>query len=67
MITKGYLDTSVLMETSFYEQSDTGSLWGLFVNAGYLTVEKIIRSRYFRLKVPNEELKEEFKSLTSYY
>lgn len=42
LIKQGYLETQIMMETSFYEQSQTASLWGLFVNAGYLTVEQTI-------------------------
>lgn len=34
LIREGTIETTVLMETSFFEQSQTSSLWGLFVNAG---------------------------------
>lgn len=36
LIQENMLVTQITMETSFYEQSNTSSLWGLFVNAGYL-------------------------------
>lgn len=67
LISQGYLDTLVYLETSFYEQAETGSLWGLFINAGYLTIDKQIRNNYYRLVIPNEEVQNEFKSLTAYY
>lgn len=69
LIQDGYLDTTVSLETSFYEVSSTSSLWGLFVNAGYLTIERIISSidNYYRLRIPNQEVEKEFKSLTTYY
>lgn len=35
------LQTKVWLETSFYEQSSTSSLWGLLVNSGYLTIKKL--------------------------
>ena len=38
LIQNSYLDTQVLLETSFYEMSSTEALWGLLVNAGYLTI-----------------------------
>ena len=40
LIETGKLETLVQMETSFFEVSNTPNLWGLFVNAGYLTTEK---------------------------
>lgn len=67
LISQGYLDTFVLLETSFYEEAEIGSLWGLFINAGYLTIDKQIRNNYYRLVIPNEEVQNEFKSLTVYY
>lgn len=67
LISQGYLDTSVFLETSFYEQAEIANLWGLFINAGYLTIDKQIRNNYYRLIIPNEEVQEEFKALTSYY
>lgn len=30
LIKEGYLDTQVNMQTSFFEQNNTESLWGLF-------------------------------------
>ena len=67
LISNGYLDTTVNLQTSFYETSNTESLWGLFVNAGYLTVTKKINNKRYRIKIPNDEVKEEFESLTSFY
>ena len=67
LIKQGYLETQIMMETSFYEQSQTASLWGLFVNAGYLTVEQTMRKNRYRIRVPNEEVQQEFMSLTAYH
>lgn len=67
LIREGTIETTVLMETSFFEQSQTSSLWGLFVNAGYLTIEKkvdIYNSEY-RLRISNSEVLKEFSSLTT--
>ena len=69
LIEKGKLETLVRMETSFFEVSSTESLWGLFVSAGYLTVEKVISARDGRyvLCIPNEEVQQEFRDLTASY
>ena len=67
LISNGYLETTVNLQTSFYETSNTESLWGLFVNAGYLTVIKKINNKRYRIKIPNNEVREEFESLTSFY
>ena len=40
---------------------------GLFVNAGYLTVEQRMRKNRYRIRVPNEEVQQEFMSLTAYH
>ena len=69
LIKTGQLETLVRLETSFFEVNSTASLWGLFVNAGYLTIEKMISSRKERyvLCIPNQEVQDEFQQLTAYY
>ena len=47
------------MQTSFFEEADNSTLWGLFVNAGYLTVTKeidLLKGKY-RIEIPNKEVK----------
>ena len=69
LIEQGYLQTIVKLETSFYEASSTESLWGLFVNAGYVTITKTVSEKLgvYEIRIPNEEVQEEFRSLTSQY
>ena len=69
LVAKGYLQTLVHLETSFFESRTTSSLWGAFVNAGYLTIAKTIslRDRIYIIKIPNQEVQEEFMNLTAYY
>ena len=69
LIEDGYLDTEVNLQISFYEVESTPTLWGLFVNAGYLTVDQVIdlMDGYYRIRIPNEEVKKEFKNITDYY
>ena len=62
------LDTYVSMQTSFFEEADNSTLWGLFVNAGYLTVTKeidLLKGKYC-IEIPNKEVKQEFIKLTEY-
>ena len=69
LIQTGQVRTLVNFETSFYEIKEDSSLWGLFVNAGYLTIQETIddvRGEYI-LRIPNREILREFQSLTSYY
>ena len=69
LIINGKLETVVNLQTSFYEVANTSNLWGLFVSAGYLTVDEAIdiTDNYYRIRIPNNEVKTEFKSLTEYY
>lgn len=65
LIQNGYLETVVNLQTSFSEGTNTSTLWGLFVNAGYLTISKVLdylRSKC-RIKIPNNEVEREFVQL----
>lgn len=68
LIKESKLDTYVSMQTSFFEEANNSTLWGLFVNAGYLTVTKeinLLKGKY-SIEIPNEEVKQEFIKLTEY-
>ena len=69
LIRFGTVKTFVRMETSFYEANTDASLWGLFINAGYLTIDEIISEKdgIYSLKIPNEEVQKEFQNLTAHY
>lgn len=69
LILTGKVTACIDMSTSFFEQASTQCLWGLFVNAGYLTIEKIIdlESHLYQLRIPNREVLDEFKDLTAEY
>ena len=56
----GSLTTMVRLETSFYEMSSTSSLWGLFVNAGYVTITNNISSmdELYEIRIPNQEVQQ---------
>lgn len=65
----GELITTLDLTTSFQVDPSIESLWGLFVNAGYLTVRDIIRrprvNVRYQLEIPNDEVKSEFQVLTA--
>ena len=69
LIRNGKLETTVKMDTSFFEVNNTENLWGLLVNAGYLTLHKTIsiQDSLYIIKIPNQEVQLEFKKLTAYH
>lgn len=62
LIINGHLNTAVNLSSSFYEMNNNSSLWGLFVSAGYLTLDS-----KKGLRIPNKEVVDEFKSITTSY
>ncbi|MBS6183306.1 MAG: AAA family ATPase [Erysipelotrichaceae bacterium] len=66
LIENKQVETVLDLERCFYEEADTASLWGLFVNAGYLTIRQEKSSTYL-LEIPNNEVAEEFQRLTLNY
>lgn len=53
------------LDTSYTERESNYSLWGLLVNAGYVTVEKRIDANSATVRIPNEEVMSEFLILVS--
>jgi hypothetical protein len=59
---------SLNLTTSFYEYESIQSFWSLFVNSGYLTIiDYNEENNLYSLKIPNKEVREEFKLITSDY
>lgn len=69
LIRNGKLETTVKMDTSFFEVNNTENLWGLLVNAGYLTLHKTIsiQDSLYIIKISNQEVQLEFRKLTAYH
>lgn len=68
LIKDGEVEVVLNLEASFAELPRLDTLWGLFVNAGYLTVTKedyVLNS--FVVRIPNEEIKTEFKEIVGSY
>lgn len=51
------------LDTSFVERSSLYSLWGLLVNAGYLTVSSWVNAESCVVQIPNGEVLSEFQTL----
>ena len=67
LILDGEVEVSVNLEASFMELATTQTLWGLLINSGYLTITKEYRSNFKRVRIPNEEVKEEFRTIVASY
>ena len=62
------VDVTLNLEASFAELPQNDTLWGLFVNAGYLTVtDADYELNNFTVKIPNTEIKTEFQSIVGRY
>lgn len=61
------VDVQATLDQSFFEQAQPLSLWGLFVNMGYLSVDEVIDqdAKMYRLSIPNQEVARGFQSLTA--
>jgi len=66
LIKEGEMEVGINMEASFLELDSPATLWGLLVNAGYLTVSDDIDDYFKRVKIPNFEVKKEFINIVSY-
>ncbi|MCL2866075.1 MAG: ATP-binding protein [Lachnospiraceae bacterium] len=68
LIKNNQVDVRLNLEASFAELPRTDTLWGLFVNAGYLTVShQDYELNNFTVCIPNKEIKTEFQEIVSAY
>ena len=67
LIVDGEVEMYVNLEASFIELATPATLWGLLVNAGYLTIIEKFGGRNYLLRIPNREVKEEFRSIVELY
>lgn len=54
LILDDFVETTVFMKNSFFKQASSSSLWGLFVNAGYLTIQKKTNHSQYQLRIPKQ-------------
>lgn len=55
------------LDASFIELETTETLWGLLVNAGYLTIIEDFGGQDFLLRIPNQEVRNEFRKIVANY
>ena len=67
LIREGAASVVMYVETSFYENPGSPSLWGLLLNAGMVTIEEVMPMEYFRVRIPNYEVRSAFAGLTESY
>lgn len=67
LILNGVIATTVDLQTGTYDGGGDAALWGLFVNAGYLTFtdESDDPTTLRRLRIPNGEVRDEFKEIVA--
>ena len=61
----GEAEVWLTLDTSYAERSNDYSLWGLLVNAGYLTLTKRLGPSTAIVKIPNGEVMSEFQLIVS--
>ena len=67
LIRDGKVEVYVNFESAFVEIEISETLWGLLVNSGYLTVVEDLGYDEYILKIPNQEVKREFRSIVALY
>ena len=67
LIEQGTVEVQLELESSYYEQANDASLWGLLVNAGMITVLEQSEDCFCTVKIPNYEVKKAFQNLTAHY
>lgn len=66
LIEKGEVSANVELTTAYYEQVSDASLWGLLVNAGMVTIEEELEEDFYKLRIPNYEVRRAFEELTAF-
>jgi len=61
LLIDGEAKVGVMLETSFMELANRYTLWGLFINSGYLTVTDKHSQQMMTVQIPNNEVKSEFQ------
>jgi len=67
LIKEGEVDIFALLDASFIELESTETIWGLLINAGYITISKKIGMEEYVVRIPNFEVKKEFRTIVGLY
>jgi hypothetical protein len=63
LIAEDTVEVAVDLACSFMELNHPDTLWGLLVNAGYITVLEQIDDLFMKTRIPNGEVKSEFLTI----
>lgn len=69
LLSQGKVLVGVDLQTSFFELNQPGTLWGLFLNSGYLTVTQFVDTNDLQVEVqiPNQEVLISFRKIVERY
>ncbi len=69
LLARGMTMVAVDLQTSFFEMSKAATLWGLFLNSGYLTAAETQEDNEFQTAVciPNQEVMISFRKIVERY
>ena len=69
LIKTGTAEIRIDFMTTFQEKPTVKGLWGLLVNAGYVTINKVIsrKDSKYEVKIPNNEVNEAFRDVVALY
>lgn len=67
LISEKEVIATVDVYTSFWEMKQTDTLWGLLLNAGYITLKDTDTQMTNTILIPNLEVKSEFRKIISEY
>lgn len=65
LILNGSIKTMVNLSTSFFELQDGATLWGILMNSGYVTVNRVLnlQTGFYEIRIPNSEVEQEFQKI----
>lgn len=69
LLSRGMTMVAVDLQTSFFEMSKAATLWGLFLNSGYLTAAETQEDNEFQtaVRIPNQEVMISFRKIVERY
>ena len=65
LVSEEVVTVSVDLGCSFIELKNNHTLWGLLINAGYVTVVERLSENRMRVRIPNGEVKSEFQKIVT--
>ena len=67
LIQEGTVCAQAELETAYYEDINSATLWGFLINAGMVTIQEELEEDFYQLRIPNNEVRKAFQNLTAFY